>query len=91
MASGANPEEIYKPALHANDLLESVAELLIGWLLIRHAEIAEANRAADEAFYDGKVASARYFARTVLPKSALRRELAETEDGFLMTLEDDRF
>ncbi len=91
MASGANPEEIYKPALHANDLLESLAELLIGWLLIRHAEIAEASRAADEAFYDGKVASARYFARTVLPKSALRRELAETEDGLLMALEDDRF
>jgi hypothetical protein len=91
MASGANPEEIYKPALHANDLLESVAELLIGWLLIRHAEIAEANRATDEAFYDGKVASARYFARTVLPKSALRRELAETEDGLLMALEDDQF
>lgn len=91
IASQADPEEIYKPALHANDLLESLAELFIGWLLLRHAEIAQAAGAEDEAFYDGKVASARYFARNVLPKASLRRELAESEDGALMELGEDLF
>ncbi len=91
MSSQASPEEIYKPALHTNHLLESLAELVIGWLLIRHAEIAETSQAGDEAFYAGKVASARYFIRTVLPKAALRRELVETEDASLMDLAEDSF
>ena len=87
MASQANPEEIYKPTLHTNDLLESLAEVVIAWLLLRHAEIAHISLAGGEdAFYEGKIASARYFARTVLPKLKLRRELAEAEDGGLMAM-----
>ena len=35
MASQAEPTELYKPALHANSLMESLAELLMGWQLIR--------------------------------------------------------
>ena len=41
-------------------------------------------RGGDADFYTGKVASARWFARTVLPKGALRRRKAEEEDGWLM-------
>ena len=92
MASQSNPEEIYKPTLHANDLLESLAEVVIAWLLLRHAEIAHISLGGgDDAFYEGKIASARYFARTVLPKLKLRRELAEAEDGGLMAMAIDRF
>ncbi|MGI9609412.1 MAG: acyl-CoA dehydrogenase, partial [Acidimicrobiia bacterium] len=92
MASQANPEEIYKPTLHANDLLESLAEVVIAWLLLRHAEIAHLSLAGgDDAFYEGKIASARYFARTVLPKLKLRRELAEAEDGGLMAMPEEQF
>jgi alkylation response protein AidB-like acyl-CoA dehydrogenase len=92
MAAQSNPEEIYKPTLHANDLLESLAEVVIGWLLLRHAEIAHLSLAGGEdPFYEGKIASARYFARTVLPKLKLRRELAEAEDGGLMAMPEDQF
>ena len=87
--------EVYQTALHANALLESLAEVVIGWLLLRHAAVAlEALPGAsddDQHFYDGKVASARYFVRYALPKTRLRREAAEAEDGSLMDLADAAF
>ena len=95
MASQQETTEIYKTGLHANALLDSIAEVVIGWLLLRHAEVAQAALAeasgADVEFYEGKIASARYFARTVLPKSSLRRTLAEGEDGALMDIAESAF
>ena len=95
MASAANPVEIYKPALHATSLMESLAELLMGWQLILHAEVAlaamEGASEADRAFFEGKVASARWFAANVLPKLRLRRTLAEQEQGGLMELAEEAF
>jgi len=95
MGAMQNPSEIYKTGLHTTPLLESLAEVIMGWLLIRHADVAvealpEASE-SDRAFYGGKIASARYFARTVLPKATLRRELAQTEDGGLMDLAVESF
>jgi hypothetical protein len=95
MASMEEPPEIYKTGLHTTSLLESLAEVVIGWLLIRHAEIAIAAMddasESDRAFYTGKVASARFFARNALPKAALRREAAEAEDGAIMDLPVEAF
>ena len=95
MASQADPTEIFKPALHTNALLESLAELIIGWLLLKHAEVAtaalpEADQ-KDQAFYEGKIASARWFIRHALPKARLRREAAETETASLMELPEEAF
>jgi hypothetical protein len=66
--------EIYKTGLHATDFLFTLSEVLIGWLLLRHAEIAQdkldsatAMSDEDRAFYTGKGASGRWFARNVLP------------------------
>ena len=95
LASSDAPGEIYKTGLHTTSLLESLAELVIGWLLVRHAAIAidALGEASDEdrPFYEGKVASARWFAANVLPKAGLRRRLAEEEDGALMDLPDAAF
>ena len=92
MASTDEPTEIYKSGLHANAMLETLAEVVIGWLLLRHAEVALlAEAGADDEFYEGKVASARFFARHALPKARLRRDAAEAEDGALMALSDDAF
>ena len=90
-----DPSGMYKLGLHTNSLLESVSEVTIGWLLLRHAEIAldalpEAD-SRDKAFYEGKVASARFFSRHALPKAKARREAAEREDGALMGLADEAF
>lgn len=85
--------EIYKAGLNATDFLFSLAEVTIAWLLLRHAKVATAAlnaavgqpqadlRDNDAEFYIGKIAAARWFVRTVLPKLALRRQKAEDEDG----------
>ncbi len=95
MGAEQDPTGLYKLALHSNTLLESVAEVTIGWLLLKHAEIAlEAMPDADandKLFYEGKVASARFFSRHALPKAETRRTAAEQEDGALMALPDEAF
>jgi alkylation response protein AidB-like acyl-CoA dehydrogenase len=95
IAAQEEPEEIYKTGLHATGLLYSLAEVVIAWLLIRHAAIAiDALPGADEAdraFYEGKIASARWFVSRVLPETAVRRALAEAEDGSLMELPLEAF
>ena len=95
MASMQNPTEIYKTGLHTNALLESLSEVVISWLMLRQAEIAMAALPEaddkDRVFYEGKIASARYFARLNLPKARLRREAAEVEDAALMEMADEAF
>jgi alkylation response protein AidB-like acyl-CoA dehydrogenase len=89
--------EIYKTGLNSTEFLYSLAEVVIGWLLLRHAEVAQdrldagAAGPGDEAFYAGKVASARWFARTVLPKIALRTAKAKEDDGWLMDVPVEAF
>lgn len=94
-ASRETPEEIYKVGLHATGLLEGVGELVVGWLLLRHAEVAHARLAdadgRDRDFYTGKIASARFFARHVLPRAAVRRRRAEEQDGALMGVPEGAF
>jgi alkylation response protein AidB-like acyl-CoA dehydrogenase len=95
MASMQEPSEIYKAGFHTNTLLESLAEVVIAWLLLEHAEVALAALPdadeADTAFYTGKVASARFFVKDALPKVAVRTAAAQTEDAWLMDLPDTAF
>jgi alkylation response protein AidB-like acyl-CoA dehydrogenase len=95
MGAMGEPGLVYRVGLHTNNLLDSLSEVAIGWLLIRHAEIAHdllADADGDEKDYlTGKVASARWFAANVLPKTAARRMVAESEQGELMELPDAAF
>jgi len=83
-------------ALNTTGFLGSLSELVIGWLLVRQAEIALAALdagppAKDRDFYEGKVASARFFARSVLPLLTARRAILEATDLDLMELADAAF
>ena len=95
MKSMQNPPEIYKTGLHTNSLLESLSEITIGWLLLEHAEIAQVAlgdaSGDDVGFYEGKVASARFFVNDALPKVAVRTAAAQSEDGWLMEMSDAAF
>ncbi len=84
-SAGGQSEEIYKVGLQTNHLLESMAETVIAWLLLRQAAIAMP-RVDEDPFYRGKVEAARWFIRHTAPKTALRRAGAEAEDGALMLL-----
>jgi hypothetical protein len=85
-----NSEEVYKVGLHANALLASSAEVVIAWQLLRHAEIA-IGKIDEEPFYQGKVASARWFLGLAAPQVVARRSAAEAEDGSLMDLPVEAF
>ncbi len=87
---GGETDRIYEVGLHANALLESMAEVVIAWQLLRHAEVAHP-RAVDSPFHAGKVASGRFFIRHVLPKVEARRRATESEDGSIMTLDEAAF
>jgi alkylation response protein AidB-like acyl-CoA dehydrogenase len=97
MASLEQPAEIYKVGLNTTRLLMAIGDLVIGWLLLTHAEIAlrELDRvgadAPDHDFYAGKLAAARFFAATVLPRLAAERTIAEETTLDLMDLPEGGF
>jgi alkylation response protein AidB-like acyl-CoA dehydrogenase len=94
-ASVAQPEQVYRVGLNTTRLLLAIGDLVIGWLLARQAEIAQARLddgvAADQPFYQGKIAAARFFAATVLPRLAVEREVTEATTGELMELPEEAF
>ena len=92
------PEEVYKVGLNSVRLLLAFGDLLIGWLLARHAEVAQ--RALDNAdtlseadrdFYTGKIAVARFFATTVLPRLETERKILERTALDLMDVPEAAF
>ncbi len=95
LASLEQPAEVYKAGLNSTRLLMALGDLLIGWLLARQAEIAlralDEGAGRDEAFYQGKVATARFFAETVLPRLTVERQIAETTTLDLMELPEEAF
>ena len=96
MASQTNPTEIYKVGLNSTRLLMASGDLIIGWLLIRQAEVALAALAnnpseRDKDFYTGKVESARWFARNRLPLLAAERGIAEATTGEIMEIPESAF
>jgi len=88
---------IYKVGLNTTRLLMSCGDLTIGWLLLRHANVAltklDGNgvSAADKSFYEGKLAVARFFATTVLPELVARRKVLESTDNAIMDIGEDVF
>jgi alkylation response protein AidB-like acyl-CoA dehydrogenase len=95
LASLEQPTEVYKAGLNSTRLLMALGDLLIGWLLARQAEVAlralDQGAGRDQAFYQGKVATARFFAETVLPRLTVERQIAETTTLDLMELPEDAF
>jgi alkylation response protein AidB-like acyl-CoA dehydrogenase len=96
MASQTNPQEIYRVGLNTTRLLMSAGDLMIGWQLIKQAEVAltalDAGAApSDVDFYNGKVAIARWFAANRLPLLAAERSVAEATSLDIMELPESVF
>ena len=96
VASQTDIAEVYKVGLNSTRLLMASGDLMIGWLLIRQAEVALAALAAgpsdrDKDFYTGKVEGARWFARNRLPLLAAERGIAEATTGDIMEIPEAAF
>ena len=89
VASQSNPAEIYKVGLNTSRALFAAGDVVVGWLLLRMAEIASAKPADD--FYTGKIAAAKHFVNVVLPHLTAERKIAEATDGSIMELPEKAF
>ncbi|MGW5740229.1 acyl-CoA dehydrogenase [Amycolatopsis sp. NPDC003861] len=95
-ASQGDPQSINKVGQHTVRLLMSVGDLLIGWQLLKHAEVAigklDAGASAkDVSFYEGKIAVASFFSKQVLPELTARRAIVEAADNALMEIDEAAF
>ena len=96
LASQKDSQEIYKVGLNSTRLLMATGDLIIGWLLLRQADVAIKALAAgpsdrDRNFYLGKVETAKWFARNRLPLLAAERAVAEATTLDLMELPEEAF
>jgi alkylation response protein AidB-like acyl-CoA dehydrogenase len=94
-AEGGDLRNIYKVGLNSSRLLMVLGDIVCSWLLLRQAEVAleklDDSPGKDQAFYEGKVAAAQFFAHTVLPKVSAERAIAEAVDLSVMDLPEDAF
>jgi hypothetical protein len=103
-ATEKDVKSIYKVGLNTTRFLLASGDVVIGYLLLRGATVA-AERLADAsatlsakslsdkdvAFYQGKVAAAKFFIANVLPGVAVERALAENVDSSVMELDEAAF
>ena len=86
---------IYKVGLNTTRLLMALGDVVCAWLLLRQAEVAReklgGDAGKDQAFYEGKVAAAQFFAATNLPRISAERAIAEATDLSLMDLDVSAF
>ena len=95
-AEGGDVRNVYKVGLNTTRLLTVLGDIVCAWLLLRQAEVALTKLggdvpAKDRAFYEGKVAAAQWYARTVLPKLTAERAIAEATDLSVMDLDEAAF
>ena len=94
MAAAENPTEIYKVGLASVRFLLAVGDLIIGWQLLVQAGVPRAAMAgspSDEAFYQGKIATATFFAANMLPKLTALRGIIENLDDDIMHIPEAAF
>jgi len=97
MKAQENTQEMYRVGLNTTRLLMMVGDLVIGWLLLRQAEVAlakldsEGLSERDRTFYKGKVATAKWFAQNRLPLLTSERAVAEGTTLEIMDLDEASF
>jgi alkylation response protein AidB-like acyl-CoA dehydrogenase len=96
MSAQQDPRNAYKVGQQTVRLLMSTGDVVIGWLLLRQAEVALTAldgevSPKDHAFYQGKVAVATFFARNILPELTARRAIVEATDNALMDVPEEAF
>ncbi|GGP13696.1 acyl-CoA dehydrogenase [Nonomuraea glycinis] len=92
LGSLESPSEVYKVGLNSTRFLLALGDLVIGWLLLRQAEVALAKLTdGEDAFYRGKVAAASFFAKTVLPRLTAERQVLAATGLEVMDLPEEAF
>jgi alkylation response protein AidB-like acyl-CoA dehydrogenase len=95
-AMGGEPQSLYKVGLVSRRILLALGDVIVGWLLQRQADIAlqaltQEQPPSEKAFYEGKVAAARFFAREVLPRLGADRRIVEGTNLDAMEISEEAF
>lgn len=94
-ATEKDVKSIYKVGLNTTRFLMASGDVVIGYLLLRGAAVAQGKLAGasakDRPFYEGKIAAAKFFAANVLPGVAVQRGIAESVDLSVMELDESAF
>jgi alkylation response protein AidB-like acyl-CoA dehydrogenase len=96
MSAQEDAANIYKVGLGSVRFLMSVGDLVLGWLLLEQSAVAIAaldNGAAgdDRNFYDGKIATASFFAKNFQPLLTSTKLVIDTIDNEVMELDEAAF
>jgi len=94
MESQTDAEKIYTVGLNTSRCLMAVGDIITAWLLLRQADIALAkipNAGKDLEFYNGKIASAKFFVTNYLPHITADRKIVEATDNSIMNISDAAF
>jgi len=91
-----DPRQIHVAAQSTTTFLYAAGDLIVSWLLLRQAALAQERLAGgasdkDVDFYSGKIAAAKWFAGNVLPHLATTRTIVEATDLSLMDLDEAAF
>jgi alkylation response protein AidB-like acyl-CoA dehydrogenase len=90
-------QNLYLVGLNTSRLLLALGDVVVGWLLLRQAEVAlnalTAGPAStrDKDFYEGKVVAAKFFAQTRLPLLHGERVVVEGANLEIMDLAETAF
>ncbi|GGV72557.1 MULTISPECIES: acyl-CoA dehydrogenase [Streptomyces] len=94
-ATEQDTKNIYKVGLNTTRLLLASGDVVVGYLLLKGAAVAAEKlptaSAKDQAFYQGKIAAAKFFAANVLPGVTFARKVAQNVDLDLMELDEAAF
>ena len=91
-----DPRELYRVGQNSTRLLMALGDVVIGWLLLHQAEVALLRLTAgaaerDVAFYEGKVAGARFFAQNRLPLLTAERAILDETTLEIMDVDPAAF
>lgn len=81
---------------HAYSLMDATGDVVMAWMLLWRASVAAAAlekgaKKKDAAFYEGQVAGAKYFIRTLLPVTLGRMASIVAGDNSINEITDDAF
>jgi alkylation response protein AidB-like acyl-CoA dehydrogenase len=95
-AAAEDMTNLYKVGLNTSRLLLALGDVVVGWLLLRQADVALAALTAgpsprDQDFYTGKVAAAKFFAQTRLPLLTAERAVVDGTNLEIMEIPESAF
>ncbi|MGE0084565.1 MAG: acyl-CoA dehydrogenase [Desulfococcaceae bacterium] len=95
IGSTARSEKMMTAYAHAYSFMDVTGDAVMAWMLLWRAAVAGEKLAdakkKDAAFYEGQIAGARFFIRSVLPTGIGKMNVITSNDSTAVDISDDAF